>query len=160
MLNPICRGLVGYISYLATCRTATVYSEYLYEPLVRIAKSQGYDVSAEVKLKKRAERRGDHERIDFRLERGEELLGLEVKWIKSHSPPISKDVRKLRTFKKEKAADGQAADGYVLLFGRSKFFDGLKPQGDDGQKFFLVERRCVRWDAGKTDYSATWLKII
>lgn len=49
VLEPICRGLVGYVSYLAACRNSTIYSEYLlYEPLLRIAQAQGYTAACEV----------------------------------------------------------------------------------------------------------------
>ena len=49
ILNPICRGILGYVSYMATCSQSEVYSEYLlYEPISRIAQSKGYRVRHEV----------------------------------------------------------------------------------------------------------------
>jgi len=62
-----------------------VYSEYLlYEPLLRIAQSNGYDVSCEVAVSSGT--KGDKKRIDFDLAKGKERLGVEVKWVKSKTP--------------------------------------------------------------------------
>lgn len=48
IMNGLCRGLVGYVSYLATCSASEVYSEYLlYEPILRIAQSKGFSVQCE-----------------------------------------------------------------------------------------------------------------
>ena len=153
VLNPICRGLVGYVSYLAPCGTSTVYSEYLlYEPLLRIAKSQRYTARCEVPVPKRVAAAGDHPRIDFSLERGNDLLGLEVKWVKSRAPNIIKDAEKLRDFHSQ-----TGAKGYVLLFGRSSLFVKLQPKLTGALK---SSGGVVRWNAKKTDYSAQWLRII
>jgi hypothetical protein len=153
VLNPICRGLVGYVSYLASCDAATVYSEYLlYEPLLRIAKSQGYTARCEVPVPRINGGVGDHPRIDFYLQRSHDRLGLEVKWIKSKSSDISKDVNKLRSFNIQ-----TGAKGYVLLFGRSSFFGSLKPKYTGTEMSWGTP---VRWNAKRTDYSARWLRII
>lgn len=83
ILNPICRGLVGHISYLAACSASEVYSEYLlYEPIMRIAQSKGYRVQCEYPVYKG--QHGDSKRIDFDLlhKDRKERLGIEVKWVK------------------------------------------------------------------------------
>lgn len=153
VLNPICRGLVGYVSYLAACRTSTVYSEYLlYEPLLRIAQSQGYEVSCEVPVPKSSARRGDNERFDFRLKRDHELLALEVKWIKSKSPNIEKDIDKLKTYNSL-----TNASGYMLLFGKARFFENLTPKSTVSA---IAKGKVVQWDAGKTKYCAQWIRYI
>lgn len=151
VLNPICRGLVGHISYLAACKTSTVYSEYLlYEPLLRIAIAQGYRPQCEVPVGK-TPGKGDHKRIDFRLESPQEIVTIEVKWIKSRRPNISKDVDKLREHSLK-----EPAYGYVLLFGPSGYFWKLNPRYTGK----CVSRgRLVEWNAGKTRYSAQWLRF-
>jgi hypothetical protein len=66
VLEPICRGLVGYVSYLGACRNSTIYSEYLlYEPFLRIAHAQGYRTDCEVPVAASTSGKGDKKRIDF-----------------------------------------------------------------------------------------------
>ncbi len=153
VLEPICRGLVGYISYLAACRNATIYSEYLlYEPLLRIAHAQGYDTRCEVALANSNSGKGDKKRIDFVLSNDAERLAIEVKWIKTAKPNIVKDVKKLLIYNQ----DTQAA-GYVLLFGQSGFFEKLTPNA--GQPS-VSHGKHIFWAAGRTKYSARWFKYI
>jgi hypothetical protein len=149
VLNPICRGFVGYISYLAACRTSTVYSEYLlYEPILRIAISQGYTAYCEVPVSKRTGP-GDHRRIDFKLQRDSNLLAIEVKWLKKSKPNITKDVDKLRDYK-----DQTDAKGYVLFFGPSQYFEKLTPTYKGAK---ISEGTLTQWNAGKTNYCAKWM---
>jgi hypothetical protein len=78
LLNTICRGLVGHVSYLATCSLSTVYSEYLlYEPIARIAQSKGYIVRCEVPAGIKPRGPGDYPRFDFQLTKGDRSIALE-----------------------------------------------------------------------------------
>ena len=48
LLNTVCRGLVAQVSFFATTKSSTVYSEYiLYEPILEILQSQGFNVQCE-----------------------------------------------------------------------------------------------------------------
>lgn len=157
ILEPICRGLVGYISYLAACRNSTVYSEYLlYEPLLRIAQAQGYDTSCEVAVANSTSGKGDKKRLDFVLRKDTkgttELLGVEVKWIKTTKPNIIKDVEKLLIYHRE-----TGASGYVLLFGQSDCVKNLAPNAG---RSFISRGKLVSWPAGRTKYGARWFKYI
>lgn len=153
VLEPICRGLVGYVSYLAACRNFTIYSEYLlYEPFLRIAQAQGYITNCEVPVAKSDSGKGDKKRIDFVLANEKELLGIEVKWIKSTKPNILKDVEKLLVYQRT-----TGASGYVLLFGQSGYFKDLMPHAG---RPFISHGKLVSWIAGRTKYSAQWFKYI
>lgn len=149
ILNPICRGIVGYVSYMATCSVSEVYSEYLlYEPIMRIAQSKGFSVQCEFPVSQGA--RGDAKRIDFDLlhkERGERV-GIEVKWVKKKTRNFDADVEKLQThFLQKKAA------GYLLIFGPKRFVSESRPAK------FLSQGKLVEWAAGKTHYAACWFRV-
>lgn len=151
VLEPICRGLVGYISYLAACRNATVYSEYLlYEPLLRIANAQGFLARCEVAVPEPVRGRGDKKRIDFVLSRGEEHVAIEVKWTKTSRPDIKRDVAKLRAF-----GSLSGACGYVLVFGRLEHLEELEPKDDATP---MSRGKLVTWKAGRTNYAAQWIR--
>lgn len=153
VLEPICRGLVGYISYLAACRNSPVYSEYLlYEPLLRIAQAQGYLPSCEVAVAASASGKGDKKRIDFVLKKNTEHLAIEVKWIKTKKPNIIEDVKKLVTYNAK-----TTASGYVILFGPSRYFADLAPNSMQQHK---SSGKLISWDPGRTKYSARWFRYI
>ncbi len=153
VLEPICRGLVGYVSYLATCRNSTIYSEYLlYEPLLRIAHAQGYDTRCEVAVANSHSGKGDKKRIDFVLSKGTERLAIEVKWINKAKPNIIKDIEKLLIYHQQ-----TKASGYVLLFGQSGYFEELAPNAGQSS---VSHGKLVSWAAGRTKYSARWFKYI
>ena len=150
-INTICRGIVGYISYNATCDLSTVYSEYmLYEPIARIAKAQGYSVSCEYPAANQTIGRGDKKRIDFKFTKSGEAVLVEVKWAKTKRAAISGDLEKLR------ATD--AAQKYLLIFGHAdvvKTFEGekrarLPPAKNSG--------KVVEWNSGRTHYAARWYR--
>lgn len=149
ILNPICRGVVGYISYLATCSASEVYSEYLlYEPILRIAQSKGYNVRCEFPVSKGA--RGDARRIDFDLLHNarEERIGLEVKWVKKKTCNFDKDVQKLQLHREQKDAKG-----YLLILGSKEAVAKSQPA------HFLTRGKLVEWSAGKTHYAACWFRV-
>jgi hypothetical protein len=154
VLNPICRGLVGYISFLAPCTASPVYTEYLlYEPLFRIATAQGFKVKAEAPVIHGPKRPGDHKRIDFVLEKNSSRIALELKWIKSPTPNISSDVEKLRIYNQYVAA----CEGYVLLFGNFSQVVSAKPKYSGSQKG--KGQRVVEWNSRKTHYACNWFKF-
>lgn len=156
VLNPICRGLVGHMSYLASCRASTIYSEYLlYEPFCRIAQSQGYSVRCEVPVPEADKGHGDKKRIDFVLkrrgtsERMPSSLSVEVKWVRSRSIDIQRDVDKLNAYR-----EVHAIPGYVLLFGRIKNDIWVTK----ARQRPLSQGKLVEWGNGKTSYAAQWIR--
>ena len=161
ILNPICRGMVGYVSYLASCSCSQVYSEYLlYEPILRIAQSKGYSVNCEYPININGTKNGkvgDHKRIDFDLFRKkgrcQERIGIEVKWAKSKSIDLDNDINKLETYAKK----NKKSSGYVVVFGKTANIDNLKITNNQKP---LSKGTSVTWKAGKTSYSAKWYRFI
>ena len=153
VLNPVCRGLVGYISFLAPCTASPVYTEYLlYEPLYRIATAQGFKVRAEVPVIHGPRSPGDHKRIDFVLEKAGSAIALEAKWIKDRKPDISKDVDKLRMYNNHI----KPSKGYVLLFGKYTDIRHARPIYTGSQR---GHGKVVHWDSGRTHYACSWLRF-
>jgi hypothetical protein len=151
LLNPICRGLVGYVSYLATCDLSTVYTEYLlYEPIARIAKSHGYTVRCEVPVGTKTHRPGDLPRYDFKFTKGGRSIALELKWWRTkNSGDVTNDVKKLKA--------SNSTERFLLIFGRSKIVSHRKAKSDG--KAISRGGKPVSWDAGKTNYAARWIKV-
>ena len=142
----------GYISYLSACNTSTVYFEYLlYEPFLRIAHAHGYETRCEVPVEKLKGEKGDHRRIDFMLKKADENLCIEVKWIKTKTVHIERDVIKLLETYRSKGASG-----YVLLFGRSTFFK--KELKLESCQNYISKGKLVEWKPGRTKYSARWFR--
>jgi hypothetical protein len=156
-LDSFCRGLVGYISYLAVCQSRAIYSEYLlYEPLLRIAQAKQFDVACEVPVNVPkalgASPKGDKKRMDFYLVRGEIRFGLEVKWPETEKPNLENDAIKLI----QNAADTRS-EGYVLLFGKEEYITNLAPVCT---KPSLAERDAMVWSTGRTAYAAKWIRYV
>lgn len=154
ILNPICRGLVGYISYMAACSSSQVYSEYLlYEPILRIATSKNYSVNCEFPVEGSKNGRGDKRRIDFDLMGSNgERIGIEVKWVKKATINLDNDIAKLVGYEKQKDATG-----YIVLFGQTDDLKGVKIDIDK-QYRQIAKGKMVIWDAGKTSYAAQWFR--
>lgn len=162
-LEVLCRGLVGYVSFLAACGGHPVYSEYaLYEPILRIGHAQGYKVRCEVPVKKRkkpltsAHQGGDYPRIDFDFMRSGDKparFGIEVKWTDKESVGVTKDVEKLKRHAK-RFAD---STGYVLVFGPHDVIRKLKPMGLGCP---IRQSKLIGWSAGKTKYGARWFRVV
>jgi hypothetical protein len=152
ILNPICRGVVGYISYWATCSLSEVYSEYhLYAPLAFIANSKKFNVSCEVPVGERIGR-GDHKRIDFVLKNGERRIAIELKWATKLNPDLKKDADKLLQYK-DKYPDSECF--IIVFFRRKNEKEHLAPKSIENSK----RGDLVFWNAGKTHYAAQWFKI-
>jgi hypothetical protein len=154
ILNPICRGIVGHVSYLAACDLSTVYSEYLlYEPITRIAKSHDYDVSCEVPVGARTNARGDHQRIDFKFTNRikKRTIALEVKWWRTKgSRNVMKDIEKLKA--------SNCDDRFLIIFGRYKMLTKHYASLSRDEKL-RWDGKIVHWNAGKTHYAANWIRV-
>jgi hypothetical protein len=155
-LEVICRGLVAYVSYLATCQGRHIYSEYvLYEAILRIGLSQGYVVRCEVPLVKNRHTRGDHRRVDFLFKgdaKKETCFAIEVKWTENETTDVRKDVKKL-----QELAKTEKCLGYILIFGKGVKRDQKTPRGLSKKN---VASKVVEWDPGKTHYWARWYQVI
>jgi len=150
VLNVLCRGIVGHVSYLAACSLSEVYSEYqLYEPIARIALSNGYAVRCEVPVEPHAGKRGKSPRLDFELSKDGARIALEVKWCRTRSCNVSKDVKKLRRRKELKGSTC-----CILAFGKGKIIESLKLKSEGKQ--LKPGGKLVQWDARKTNYAARW----
>lgn len=150
-MNTICRGLVGHVSYMATCSLSTVYSEtLLYEPIARIAQSKGYNVRCEMPVGLKPPGPGDNKRIDFQITKGDRSTSLEVKWCKRKPCDVTKDVRKLMAM--------DSNDRFLLVFGPGKIVDGLTLKSN-GELFLAPAGKLVRWNSGMTDYAAQWYRV-
>ena len=150
LLNPICRGLIGHVSYLATCGSNEVYSEYLlYEPIARIAQSKGYKVRCEVPVGIKANR-GDFQRIDFEFTKLNRSIALEVKWWNTkNSGDVTNDVTKLRA--------SNSKDRFLLIFGTNKIV--ARRRAKLNGEALSWGGKIVHWDAGKTHYAARWIRV-
>lgn len=91
------RGLCGYVSYLAACEMNGAFSEYiLYEPILRIMTAQGFRVMCEYECPGIEQpTRGDKKRLDFYAIGKDSRLAMEVKWINSSKPNLTRDLEKL-----------------------------------------------------------------
>jgi hypothetical protein len=127
-----------------------VYSEYLlYEPIARIAQSKGYEVRCEVPVGTKADR-GDHQRIDFEFTKNDRAIALEVKWWNAkNTGDVTKDVTRLNASKPK--------DRFLLIFGNNKILTRRKAKSN-GEPLSWGGK-IVRWDAGKTDYAARWIRV-
>lgn len=168
VLNALCRGIVGHVSFLATCRASTIYSEYLlYEPILRIALSRGFQVECEVDAGIPKKGRGDKKRLDFVIKNVHEHLALEVKWTRVPSTDFSGDMNKLKSYCKPEQ-ETQAQDsgssigtckrrGYLLVFGETKILEKLCFR--EKQKP-INAGKLVHWANGRTNNAAQWFRYV
>jgi hypothetical protein len=149
-MNSLCRGLVAYVSYLATCRQSPVYSEaVLYEPIARMSRAQGWTVRAEVPVNKGRKGPGDFERLDFALKRDGVRVGLELKWANRPTCHVDKDLRKLRAF--------EANERFIIVFCPGKLAEDLRVIADGS--VLQQGGKTISWNAGKTHYAAKWFRV-
>jgi len=139
---------------LAACRSSTVYSEYLlYEPVLRIAKSQGYEVECEYRVKELKKDRGACPKVDFYLwKNGYDDIALEVKWAKRNPVYIEKDIEKLAFLKEH--YDGLNAA--IIVFGKLPVINDVK---FSKKRVLRQIGKTVAWDAGKTKYAAKYYAV-
>lgn len=146
VLYRLKRGLAGYVSYLAACEMNQAFSEYvLYEPILRVLTARGFSVQCEYECPG-TERNGpgDKKRLDFYASGHSITLAIEVKWAKSKSPKVKKDLEKLRALH----AAEPSTYPLLLIFGRKSCLDELELGDPD-----LTERGKPRIaDLGKTRF--------
>ena len=151
IFNVLCRGLVGYYSYMATTNSNTIYSEYLlYEPLLRIFQAKGYKVHCEFAIKKSGV--GDNKRIDFYVKKDLKEFAIEIKWAKRKTININNDINKLKECNKL-----YGANGYILVFGYFNILNKLKFSHNNK---YINYGKIVYWDSGRTNYAARWFRIV
>ena len=123
VLYRLKRGLAGYVSYLSACEMNQAFSEYvLYEPILRILTARGYEVQCEYECPgTKRDGPGDKKRLDFYAVGHSITLGIEVKWAKSKSTKIKKDVEKLRALHKAESK----VYPLLLIFGKKSILDAL-----------------------------------
>lgn len=146
VLYRIKRGLSAYVSYLAACEMNQAFSEYiLYEPILRIFTARGYIVECEYECPGiEHANKGDRKRIDF-VAKGHSLrIALEVKWAKSTSPDIHRDLEKLQSFFRSEPG----SLSLLCVFGRKAFIEHLR----FGEGEFKERGKAVYADLRKTKY--------
>ncbi|MES2413412.1 MAG: hypothetical protein V4614_06390 [Pseudomonadota bacterium] len=145
-ISRIKRGLSAYVSYLAACDMNSAFSEYvLYEPVLRILTAQGYAVECEYECPGVEQpERGDKKRLDFFAKKSGSSFALEVKWARSDSPNVEKDVVKLRGFLKE----FPESRALLAVFGRRTYIEDLSIElGSQRERGKII---CA--DFGRTRY--------
>ena len=129
VLYRIKRGLAGYVSYLAACEMNESFSEYvLYEPILRILRSQSYKVKCEVVCPGiQHQQQGDKKRLDFVAEKGEIHFAMEVKWAKKKTVNVTNDIVKLRAY----CGQQQNSKGFLCVFGTKSNIDDISLTHND-----------------------------
>lgn len=152
ILHTICRGLVSYVSYLATTSSSPIYSEYiLYEPILRILIAKGYSVDCEVSLPRNQPQRGDYKRIDFVAENSQGRMAVEVKWTKDVSINVENDINKLVAYHRQ-----YSCHTYLLVFGYHDHLKDLK-LAPSGQTKGMG--KIVHAPLGHTHYACRWYRV-
>lgn len=92
------------------------FSEYvLYEPILRILRSRGFQVQCECECPGIPQpATGDKKRLDFRAKKQELLFAIEVKWIRSDFPILTADFDKLVAF----SLSEEGSRSFLCLFGK------------------------------------------
>lgn len=115
VLYRIKRGLAGYVSYLAACEMNESFSEYvLYEPILRILRSQRFKAKCEVICPGLQQpQQGDRKRVDFVATKDGVHFAMEVKWAKKEALDVTNDINKLRAY----CNHYENSKGYLCVFG-------------------------------------------
>jgi hypothetical protein len=119
-VRRIKRGLSSYVSYLAACEMNSTFSEHvLYEPMLRILTSRGYNARCQYALPN--ENLGANPTIDFVAEHPTHgKLAIEVKWKKVGAiPKLENDFNKLNEY----LAVNPEALCLLCVFGRKSHID-------------------------------------
>ncbi len=124
VLFRIQRGLSGYVSYLASCETNPVFSEYiLYEPVIRILMARGYGVKCEEECPNIDQPgTGDHKKLDFVARGHGANFAVEVKWVKKSTVDVTNDHSKLTAFRGAACANL----AFLCVFGRRSHLENIK----------------------------------
>jgi Holliday junction resolvase len=129
VLYRIKRGLAGYVSYLAACEMNESFSEYvLYEPILRVLRSQSYNVKCEVICHGiQHQQQGDRKRLDFVAEKENIHFAMEVKWAKKKTINVTNDIVKLRAY----CSQTQNTKGFLCVFGTKSNIDEISLTHND-----------------------------
>ena len=142
-LYRVKRGLCGYISYLAACEMGQAFSEYvLYEPILRVLMARRFQVQCEYECPGiRQPKRGDKKRLDFFVTGLGIEFAMEVKWAKSSTINVTRDLEKLEAFRRAVPA----AMAFLCVFGRKSFIEALDlsehPLREKGKAVYADLRR-------------------
>jgi len=122
------RGLCGYVSYLAACDMNEAFSEYvLYEPILRIMNAKGFKVECEYECPGIEQpTRGDKKRLDFFAIGRKSKIALEVKWVTSSTPNLTRDLEKLRAVRKY----DESISCLLCVFGRRSNLEKINLRKD------------------------------
>lgn len=123
ILNRIKRGLCSYVSYLAACEMNQAFSEYvLYEPILRILMSRGFQVICECECPGiQQPSNGDKKRLDFAAHRLNVNLAIEVKWAKQSTINLERDLEKLQAV----ATLPERIVSVLIVFGRKSHIENI-----------------------------------
>ena len=152
-LYRVKRGLCGYISYLAACEMNQAFSEYvLYEPILRVLMARGFTVRCEYVCPGIEHAvKGDKKRLDFFATGANVTFAMEVKWAKSNTINVEKDMKKLEAFCNA-TPDAMA---FLCVFGRKTFIEAL-----DMSKCSLKEKgKAVYADLRRTKYGCRIFQV-
>ena len=118
----------------------------MYEPILRIMTACGYKVECEYECPNiQQPKRGDKKRLDFYATGKSREIALEVKWLTSTKPVLTRDIEKLRAV----FESDRKAFPLLCLFGRQTFVANVDISG-----YGFVERgRAVYADFRRTKYA-------
>lgn len=132
LLDSMCRGLSGYMTYQASCGMSQAYSEYfLYDPICRIAKDKGWSVQAQFPMPKlenysKGKRSIDFDCLHIKNDSNYKCrIAIEVKWMPSKSYRqlnIDSDIKKLIEYMERKIGD----KAYLLVAGARNKINSMK----------------------------------
>ena len=142
-LYRVKRGLCGYISYLAACEMNQAFSEYvLYEPILRVLTARHFAVECEYECPGiQQPKRGDKKRLDFYAAGHGIELAMEVKWARTGTIDVARDLEKLQAFLRERPG----AFALLCVFGRKSLIEvidwGNQPLKEKGKAVYADLRR-------------------
>lgn len=129
-LYRVKRALVSHISYLAACETNAVFSEYiLYETVYRALCGQSFTTKCEVPcIWEPRPANCDWKRLDFCAEKpNSPLMAIEVKWVKSTTTRVQKDLLKLTHFLDHYSSRVGGSRAFLCLFGKLSKIRTVRP---------------------------------
>jgi hypothetical protein len=157
LLRALAEGVSAFLTYEARCGMYPAYCEqFIYGPIVRIAKQLGWSVMGEVPVGQEKDGKkktpGDFERVDFVLGYGREghRIAIEVKYLKpskKQSLSVKKDVDKLQRL----IACDAICSGYIFVVGRYSGGSGPRLSGHDVGDPTV----CFSVPASRTQYGAS-----
>ena len=152
-LYRVKRGLCGYISYLAACEMNQAFSEYvLYEPILRVLMARHFVVECEYECPGiQQPKRGDKKRLDFYATGQGIEFAMEVKWAKTETIDVTRDLEKLQAFLL--ARPGALA--FLCVFGRKSLIKDI----DWGKQPLKEKGKAVYADLRRTKYGCRIFQV-